>query len=122
MCKGKLLEMTKKKILETLNPAQLIKEKSLRYLSSTGTDHRNQTDQKKTFTNGLQKLDSENLGIQEVTTATRGVLYKKVFLEISQNSQENTCTRVSFLIKLQARSWTGASVTTVQNCFFTIKI
>ena len=27
---------------------------------------------------------------------------KKVFLEISQNSQENTCTRVSFLIKLQA--------------------
>ena len=26
---------------------------------------------------------------------------KKVFLEISQNSQENTCARVSFLIKLQ---------------------
>ena len=25
---------------------------------------------------------------------------KKVFLEISQNSQENTCARVSFLIKL----------------------
>ena len=33
--------------------------------------------------------------------ATRGVLFKKVFLEISQNSQENTCARVSFLIKLQ---------------------
>ena len=27
---------------------------------------------------------------------------KKVLLEILQNSQENTCTRVSFLIKLQA--------------------
>ena len=27
---------------------------------------------------------------------------KKVFLEILQNSQENTCVRVSFLIKLQA--------------------
>ena len=27
---------------------------------------------------------------------------KKMFLEISQNSQENTCARVSFLIKLQA--------------------
>ena len=27
---------------------------------------------------------------------------KKVFLEISQNSQENTCTRVFFLMKLQA--------------------
>ena len=30
------------------------------------------------------------------------VFCKKVFLEISQNSQENTCARVSFLIKLQA--------------------
>ena len=27
---------------------------------------------------------------------------KKAFLEISQNSQENTCARVSFLLKLQA--------------------
>ena len=27
---------------------------------------------------------------------------KKVFLEISQNSQENTCARVYFLIKFQA--------------------
>ena len=27
---------------------------------------------------------------------------KKAFLEISQNSQENTCARVSFLIKMQA--------------------
>ena len=27
---------------------------------------------------------------------------KKVFLEISQNSQENTCAAVSFLIKLEA--------------------
>ena len=31
-----------------------------------------------------------------------GVLYKKVFLKISQKLQENTCARVSFLIKLQA--------------------
>ena len=34
--------------------------------------------------------------------ATRGVPCKKVFLEISQNSQENIYARVSFLIKLQA--------------------
>ena len=34
--------------------------------------------------------------------ATRVVLQENVFLEISQNSQENTCARVSFLIKLQA--------------------
>ena len=34
--------------------------------------------------------------------ATGGVLSKKMFLEISQNSQENTCARVYFLIKLQS--------------------
>ena len=34
--------------------------------------------------------------------ATRDVLWKNLFLEISQTSQENTCARVSFLIKLQA--------------------
>ena len=34
--------------------------------------------------------------------ATRSVLSKKMFLKISQNSQENTCARVTFLIKLQA--------------------
>ena len=30
---------------------------------------------------------------------------KKVFLEILQNSQENTCTWVSFLIKLKTEDW-----------------
>ena len=29
---------------------------------------------------------------------------KKFFLKISQNSQENNCAKVSFLIKLQAQS------------------
>ena len=37
-------------------------------------------------------------------TAIRGVLWKKVFSEIAQNSKENTFARVSFLIKLQASS------------------
>ena len=32
------------------------------------------------------------------------VFVKKLLLETSQNSQENTCARVSFLIKLQAMS------------------
>ena len=40
--------------------------------------------------------------IIHLEAATGGVLYKKVFLKISQNSRENTCARVSFLIKLQA--------------------
>ena len=50
----------------------------------------------KTYTESLscrkKKLDTE--------VTTRGVLSKKVFLKISQNSQENTCARLSFLIKL----------------------
>ena len=37
--------------------------------------------------------------------ATRGVLWKKLFLEILQNSQENTCARDSFLIKWQAKAF-----------------
>ena len=36
--------------------------------------------------------------------ATGGVLLEKVFLEIPQNSQENTCGKVSFLAKLQAEA------------------
>ena len=37
--------------------------------------------------------------------ATGGVLKKSLFLKISQNSQESTCTRISFLIKLQASTY-----------------
>ena len=43
----------------------------------------------------------DNTKTDNMEVATRGALCKKVFLEISQNSQENTCVRVSFLIKLQ---------------------
>ena len=39
---------------------------------------------------------------------------KKVFLEISQNWQENTCARFSFLIKLQA----GETLAHVSSCEF----
>ena len=35
-----------------------------------------------------------------IESATRGVLCWKVFSEISQNLRENTCARVSYLIKL----------------------
>ena len=37
----------------------------------------------------------------EIIVATRVVLSKKLFLKTSQNSQENTCAGVYFLIKLQ---------------------
>ena len=40
--------------------------------------------------------------MDEFTNATRGALWKKMFLDISQNSLENTSVRVSFLIRLQA--------------------
>ena len=46
---------------------------------------------------------------------TRGVPLKKVFLKISQNSQENTCARASFLIKLQAEI-------TIARVYFLIKL
>ena len=41
--------------------------------------------------------------LTETEAVTGDVLWKKVFLEISQNSQGNTGIRVSFLIKLQAQ-------------------
>ena len=40
-------------------------------------------------------MKKNNLEIAEA--ANRDVLWKKVFLQIWQNSQENTCARVSFL-------------------------
>ena len=47
----------------------------------------------------------QNFDLEPIPEAvTRDVLWKKVFLEISQNSPENTCARVSFFIKLQASS------------------
>ena len=40
--------------------------------------------------------------LQQTEAATGAVLRKKVFLKILQNSQENTCARVFYLIKMQA--------------------
>ena len=48
--------------------------------------------------------------------ATKGVLCKKVFSEISQNSQENTCARVSFLINFFIRKETLAQVFSCEFC------
>ena len=38
---------------------------------------------------------------RNIETVAQRCSVKKVFSEIGQNSQENTCARVSFLIKLQ---------------------
>ena len=57
-------------------------------------------------------IDIKDKGNTEA--ATEGVLWRKVFLEISQNSQENTCTIASFLItlikKLYLKRDSGADV------------
>ena len=51
--------------------------------------------------------------------ATRGVWCKKMFVEIWQNSQENTCARASFLIKLQAYNFIKKeTLTQVFSCEF----
>ena len=45
------------------------------------------------------------------------VLSKKGFLEISQNSQENTCAKDSFLIKLQGQTCTFIKKETLAQVF-----
>ena len=52
----------------------------------------------------LVTLQKQSLGgvLLKIEAVLQSFSGKKVFLEISQNSQENTCARVSFLIKLQA--------------------
>ena len=47
------------------------------------------------------QISRENLNPEAVAQRCS---VKKVFLEITQNSQENTCARVSFVIKLQAET------------------
>ena len=50
--------------------------------------------------NVIQSQDQSNLF--KIRSSLPRCSIKKVFLEISQNSQENTSARVSLLIKLQA--------------------
>ena len=46
------------------------------------------------------KREFLQIQLQKPKAANGGVLEKYVFLEISQNSQEKTCARASFFIKL----------------------
>ena len=45
------------------------------------------------------------ISLVNTEAATEGVLWEKVFLETSQNSQENTCAGASFLIKEDQMFW-----------------
>ena len=53
----------------------------------------------------MQKVGLGEDDIQQTEAVTRRCSLKKVSLEISQNSLENTYARVSFLIKLQAEAF-----------------
>ena len=53
-----------------------------------------------TSTEETLKVSERNFCQEISETATRGVLCKKVFLEILQNSQKNTCARASFFNKV----------------------
>ena len=52
----------------------------------------------------LKKIDKHKNTLidSDIEAVIQRFSVKKVFLEISQNSQENTCARVSFLITLLA--------------------
>ena len=62
-------------------------------------------------------VDALKLDLARSTVAQRCSV-KKVFLEISQNSQENTCARVSFLITLQATTCNVIKKETLTQVFF----
>ena len=49
----------------------------------------------------MEEISKRHFSIN-VEASVQACSLKKIFLEISQNSQENTCARFSFLIKLQA--------------------
>ena len=50
----------------------------------------------------LQSHRNQSIDLDTAEAVVRRCSIKKVFLKISQNSQEDTCARISFLIKLQA--------------------
>ena len=57
-----------------------------------------------TSTEEILKVSERNFSQETSETATKGVLCKKVFLEILQNSQENTFERASFFNKVAGLS------------------
>ena len=60
----------------------------------------------------------KNVSGGKIEAIARRCSLKKVFFEISQNSQENSCPRVSFLIKLQASACKFINKDTLTQVFF----
>ena len=59
------------------------------------------------------------ISLEDAEAATRGVLFKEVFLEMSQNSQENTCTCSSINKETLAQVFSCAFCEISKNAFFT---
>ena len=76
--------------------------------------------------NNMQTDVTHNLQINNwhFRSSRPEVFYKKVVLEISQNSLKNTCTRVSFLIKFQTSgfSYRTPSVATSDTHTITLRL
>ena len=60
---------------------------------------------------------SDSFRFPALKAVTPTYFVKKVFLEISQNSQENTCAKVSILIKLRARFCNFIKIETLAQVF-----
>ena len=71
-----------------------------------------------TFHYNWDTYNKQTIGFLMSDAATGGVLKEKMLLEISQYSWENTCVRISFLIKL-ARVFYGEFCEISNNIFFT---
>ena len=63
------------------------------------------------------KCTDLNLMFMKYRSSHRRCSIKKVFLNISQNSQENTCARVSSLIKFQAEPYNFIKTETLAQVF-----
>ena len=64
----------------------------------------------------MEAVKNSQLSESAIGAVAQRCSVKKVFLQISQNSQENTCARVSFLIKLQARPQIGVLLEIAKSC------
>ena len=70
----------------------------------------------------LQKILIFNERLRQTRSGRLEVSRKKVLLEISQNSQENTCARVSFLIKLKLRSLQRTPLAAASEMFLKVSL
>ena len=72
---------------------------SSRHVFKTSSRHVFKTSSRRLQRNNFSSSKTSSRRLQDIFARSRNQMFsmKKLFLKISQNSQENTCTRVSFL-------------------------